>query len=74
VRKKVNETFNADSLEKSFGDAELFLAVFPNDENIKKASVELVVATFKAVEDAIGFFIRRSGSSLFTPFAVRLSA
>jgi hypothetical protein len=61
VRKKVTETFDTDGMEKAFGDAELFLALFPKDENIKKASTELVVATFKAVEDTIGFFIRRSG-------------
>jgi hypothetical protein len=61
VRKKVTESVDADKLETVFADVELFLALFPKDENIKKASVKLVVATFKAVEDAIGFFIRPSG-------------
>ena len=62
MRKKMNESFDTDSLEKMFGDVELFLATFPKDENLEKASVRLVVATFKAIEDAIGFFIRRSGT------------
>lgn len=61
MRKKMNESFDTDSLEKMFGNVELFLATFPKDENIEKASVRLVVATFKAIEDAIGFFVRRSG-------------
>ncbi|KAK3358512.1 hypothetical protein B0T24DRAFT_693585, partial [Lasiosphaeria ovina] len=57
VRQKVINGFDADNLEKDFGDAELFLNVYPKDENITKASIELVVATFKAVEDAISCFI-----------------
>lgn len=46
-----------------FGDVEVFLSTFPEDENIEKSSIELVVVIFKAIEDAIGFFIQSSGES-----------
>jgi hypothetical protein len=58
VRKKVTESVDSENLDRMFGDVELFLATFPEDENIKKGSVELVVATLKAIEDTIGFFIQ----------------
>lgn len=61
VRKKLTGSFDSDSLDRTFSDIELFLATFPEDENIKKASVNLVVATLKAIEDTIGFFIQNSG-------------
>lgn len=60
MRKKITQGFDSDSLDQMFGDVELFLATFPEDENIKKASVDLVVATLKAIEDTVGFFISHS--------------
>ncbi|EFX02414.1 hypothetical protein CMQ_2463 [Grosmannia clavigera kw1407] len=60
VRKEVN-SFDGEKLDQLFADIEVFLGTYPKDENIKKASVDLVVAILKAVEDAIGFFTKHSG-------------
>lgn len=46
-----------DELERRFRCIETFLSAFPEDPDIRKASIALVVAIFKAVEDAIGFFL-----------------
>lgn len=46
-----------------FSQVELFLEIFPNDDNIKQASVKLISATFYAVECVIGFFISSLGKS-----------
>ncbi len=51
-------------LIRVFSDIELFLATFPNDVNIQKASVSLTVTTLIAVERAIGFFIRNERKAL----------
>jgi hypothetical protein len=61
VRKKVTKTFDDKTLERAFGDIEIFFAIFPKDEPIKEASIELVVSILKAIEDAIGFFIKSQG-------------
>lgn len=50
-----------DDLERKFSSIELFLATFPKDDAIEEASVELVAATLKAIEDAIGFFLESNG-------------
>ena len=41
-----------------FSEIELFLQTFPDDKNIDKASIELVVATFSSIESVIGFLIK----------------
>ncbi|KAI0907574.1 hypothetical protein F4823DRAFT_602606 [Ustulina deusta] len=51
-----------DALEKHFGNIDTYLKIFSNDENIVIASVRLVSYILKAVEDIIGFFLRRSAS------------
>jgi hypothetical protein len=47
-----------DDLERKFGDIETFFATFPGDENIKKASVDLIVSTLKAIEDVIRYYAK----------------
>lgn len=48
-----------EGLERKFSTIEKFLATFPKDIAIEEASVELVAATLKAIEDAIGFFLQK---------------
>lgn len=50
-----------DDLEKKFSSIEVFLATFPKDPAIKEASVQLIAATIKAIEDVIGFFLESNG-------------
>ena len=50
-----------DELERTLPDIESYLAIFPNDNNIINASVDLVVATLKAIEDLIGYYTRHLG-------------
>lgn len=64
VRTKVLRNTEIDGLITVFSDVELFLGTFPNDVNIHKAAVELTVATFDAIERAIGFFLRHGCRSL----------
>jgi len=47
-----------DDIDIMFSEIELFLQSFPDDKNIDKASVELIVATFSAIESVIGFFVK----------------
>jgi hypothetical protein len=50
-----------DNVDEIFADVELFLGTFPEDENIKVASIGLVVTTFTAIEQAIEFFTKHLG-------------
>lgn len=50
-----------DDLERKFSDIELFLATFPKDDAVEEASIQLIATTLKAIEDAIGFFLEKSG-------------
>jgi hypothetical protein len=52
-----------DGLIHLFSDVELFLGTFPSDDNIKRASLELTVSTFQAIEQAIYFFTTNSCKS-----------
>ncbi|TLS26548.1 hypothetical protein PpBr36_05492 [Pyricularia pennisetigena] len=65
VRQAMSGAF--DGIEPMFSQIELFLKIYPGDENIKRASVELIAVTFHAVECVIGFFVKstctRSASS-----------
>lgn len=63
VRDQIKNKLDEDDLEKTFGDIELFLSVFQEDQNIEKSSVELLVAILAAAEGVIGFFLSRQGKS-----------
>ncbi|EXJ72273.1 uncharacterized protein A1O5_04777 [Cladophialophora psammophila CBS 110553] len=56
VRKEMQCAF--DDIDIMFSEIELFLQAFPGDENIVQASVELIMATFSAIEAVIGFFLK----------------
>lgn len=51
-----------DDVDKMFADVELFLQIYPGDENIEKASVKLIADTLFAVENVIGFFLKGTGT------------
>ena len=55
-----------------FSEIELFLQSFPDDKNIDKASVELIVATFSAIESVIGFFVKPVRELPPVPYPVTL--
>lgn len=48
-------------LDKTFSNIDSFAATFPTDQNVREASVILVVAIFQAVEHAIVFFTKSAG-------------
>jgi hypothetical protein len=54
----VTRSFDSEDVERAFSEIEIFLATFPEAPKIKKASIKLVAVTFKAIEDAIGFFLK----------------
>ena len=49
--------------KEGFSKVEIFLAAFPGDQNIKKASVDLVACVLKAVENAILYFLSSAGKA-----------
>jgi len=61
VREKVTSNLEVKNLEQLFGDIELFLATFPDDQKVKTACVDLVIAVFVAIEEAIEFFLKSQG-------------
>jgi hypothetical protein len=65
VRKTMLGAF--DDVELMFSEIELFLQMYPGDENIQKASISLIAATLFAVENVITFFLKGTGrySELF---------
>lgn len=50
-----------DEVDKMFADVELFLQIYPGDENIEKASIKLIADTLFAAENVIGFFLKGTG-------------
>lgn len=48
-------------LDKTFSNIDSFAATFPTDQNVRQASISLVVAIFQAVEHAIAFFTKSAG-------------
>lgn len=48
-------------LGKTLSNIDSFAATFPKDQNVKHASVSLVVAILQAVEQAMSFFAKSSG-------------
>ncbi|TGO71995.1 hypothetical protein BELL_0504g00070 [Botrytis elliptica] len=69
VREVINDGFDDLSTGIAFIDIDFYVTQFPNDPNIIKASEDLVLAIFKAVEHAIGFYIghqiKRAMSAVF---------
>ncbi|KAJ2895302.1 uncharacterized protein MKZ38_006712 [Zalerion maritima] len=55
VRREVLEGF--ETLVTDFSEVELYLGTFPGDLNIRRASIDLTVATLDAIERVIGFFL-----------------
>lgn len=51
-----------DEVDKMFAEVELFLQIYPGDENIEKASIKLIGDTLFAVENVIGFFLKGTGT------------
>lgn len=47
-----------DDVDTMFRDIELFSQIYPGDENIQKASVDLIASTLCAVENVITFFLK----------------
>jgi hypothetical protein len=50
-------------VKEGFSKVEIFLVAFPGDQNIKKASVDLVACVLKAVENAILYFLSSMGKA-----------
>jgi hypothetical protein len=59
VREDVNSGF--DEFPIWFTEMDFWFRAFPNDQNIEAASVDLVFAIFKAIEEAVGFYISSQG-------------
>ncbi|KAK1530755.1 uncharacterized protein CCOS01_05858 [Colletotrichum costaricense] len=57
IRTQLDASFDEDALASKFEDLEVWSSLFRNDENIAKASANLVVSILKAAEGAIGFYI-----------------
>ncbi|KAK4169597.1 hypothetical protein QBC43DRAFT_226887, partial [Cladorrhinum sp. PSN259] len=53
-----------EDVKEGFSKVEIFLAAFPGDPNIEKASVDLVACVLKAVENAILYFISSTRSRM----------
>lgn len=66
LRELVQASFEENALEKSFAKVEVYLATFPGDENIERASVSLIACILKAVELAIAFLLSSTGMSTFS--------
>jgi len=67
VRDKTAATFDGAKLEKTFSDIEVFLSTFPEDERIREISIDLVVATFAAIEEAIGYYLKSDREPISRP-------
>jgi hypothetical protein len=67
AREKVTKSFESEDLERTFREIEIFLATFPEESRIEKASIKLVAVTFRAIEYAIAFFLK-SDCELYIPF------
>ncbi|KAI0468397.1 hypothetical protein F4859DRAFT_490319 [Xylaria cf. heliscus] len=68
VRETVNSGF--DDLPEAFARMDFYFKSYPTDQNILKASVGLVLAIFKAIEEAVGFYTsaqaKRAGLVILT--------
>ncbi|CAJ2500671.1 Uu.00g035240.m01.CDS01 [Anthostomella pinea] len=61
-----------ENLERHFGDIETYLAMFPNDQNIISASIQMVSSTLKAVEEVISYFTMNAGLQAISPIIFAL--
>ncbi|KAK5658405.1 hypothetical protein OQA88_2382 [Cercophora sp. LCS_1] len=64
VRQQVLSGF--DDIDMMFSQVELFLQIYRGDENIRRASVNLISATFHAIESAMKFFLRSTWKKGFS--------
>ncbi|KAK3985706.1 hypothetical protein QBC44DRAFT_403905 [Cladorrhinum sp. PSN332] len=51
-----------DELERNFDDIESFLLTFPEDDNIRRASVSLIASMLRGIEEVIGYYMRNKMS------------
>ncbi|KAI1108258.1 hypothetical protein F5Y14DRAFT_457230 [Nemania sp. NC0429] len=66
VRKELADSFDESTMASLFADIELYSDMYPDDQNITNASVELLVTILKAAEGAIGFYtMSRLGRATF---------
>ncbi len=56
LRRDVGSAF--DDMEARIQDVETYLAMFPDDQNVLDASVDLVVSIIQAFEHVIGYYIK----------------
>lgn len=66
VRKKVKASFEDENFLRLFSNIEVFLSVFPEDQNIVNASVKLCHSLFRAIEEGIVFFIKHRSEQRFS--------
>lgn len=59
--KEVAESFDDKTLTNLFAGIDFHSDIFRGDQNVLKASVDLLATVFKAVEGAIGFYISWQG-------------
>ncbi|KAI8625203.1 hypothetical protein F5Y19DRAFT_489877 [Xylariaceae sp. FL1651] len=68
VRETVNSGF--DNLPEAFEKIDFFFKSYPEDQNIFRVSVQLVLAIFRAIEEAIKFYssaqAKRAGLAILT--------
>ncbi|KAK7994754.1 hypothetical protein PG990_013527 [Apiospora arundinis] len=68
VRETVNSGF--DDLPDTFIRMDFYLKTYPKDENILRASIDLVLAIFKAIEEAVKFYTspqaKHAGQAILT--------
>ncbi|KAG8354292.1 hypothetical protein FVEN_g7715 [Fusarium venenatum] len=50
-----------DDIDKVFNQVEGYLQIYSNDENLEKASVDLIATVFHAIECVISFFVKSPG-------------
>lgn len=53
-----------DDVDTMFFEIELFSQIYPGDENIQKASIDLIASTLVAVENVITFFLKGTSEYL----------
>lgn len=65
VRQEVNSSL--EDLPDSFAKMDMYLQSYPKDANIIKASTDLVLAIFKAIENSIKFYTSVQGGIAAKP-------
>lgn len=62
IQKTVKDSL--EDLDRHFDDIESYVAWFPNDQNILRASINMIASIFKAIEDVIGYYISNKCRSI----------